>query len=304
MALVFPLSLKGQIQTLEKVKFLALGDSYTIGQNVEISSRWPVQLTDSLRAKGIACDGPRIVAMTGWRTDNLKAAIENANLPNTYNLVALLIGVNNYYQGRTVESYIPEFSNLLDVAIELAGGNKSHVFVVSIPDYGYTPFGMSNQLTITAGINAFNAANKSISDAKGVTYINITDISRQGLVQPDLVASDGLHPSGKMYTEWVKVMLDHLTIQEVVTATDIKESSSIKIYPNPAQDSMTIENLPESEKNFQIIFRNGISQTVLHTGIITQNRKTSINIKNLTPGTYFYELSGSAILKTGKLVKQ
>lgn len=305
MALASPISLFAQLQTSEKVKFLALGDSYTIGQNVPVAHRWPVQLIDSLRAKGISCFDAQIIATTGWRTDDLKRAIDNANLSNTYNLVSLLIGVNNYYQGRTVESYAPEFSALLDQAIALAGGNKNHVFVLSIPDYGYTPFGSSNQSTISAGINAFNAVNQQISQNKGVTYINITDISRRGLAEPDLVASDGLHPSGKMYTEWVQRILAQLTVQPTVTATEPTEQSNIKVYPNPSFTTMIIENLPGTEKNFKIIFRSGIGVTALQTGLISENRKASIEIKNLAPGTYFYELSGKArVLKTGKLIKQ
>lgn len=299
-----PPFLNAQIRTEEKVQFLALGDSYTIGQSVEISSRWPIQLVDSLRAKGIMSDDPRIIATTGWRTDNLKAAIQNANLPKTYNLVSLLIGVNNYYQGKTVESYIPEFSDLLDEAIRLAGGDKSHVFVVSIPDYGYTPFGMNNQSVITAGINAFNAANKSISESKGVAYINITDISRKGLAQPDLIASDGLHPSGKMYTEWVKLILDHLTVQEVVTSTNPQESSSIKIYPNPVGTSIQIDNLPDTEKSFKIILSDTTGKTVFEKEFVSSNGKTSLNIEHLTRGTYFYKLLGRvAVLNSGKLIK-
>lgn len=211
---MLPLFSKAQIHISDKVKFLALGDSYTIGESVDSNLRWPVQLVDSLRAKGLDCYEPKIIAMTGWRTDNLRAAIERAGLTKTYNLVSLLIGVNNYYQGRTIENYRSEFENLLTTAIDLAGGDKSRVFVVSIPDYGYTPFGKNSQTTITAGIDEFNAANKAITEKKGVAYINITDISRQDLSRPDLVALDGLHPSGKMYTEWVRAILNNLKVNE------------------------------------------------------------------------------------------
>ncbi len=192
----------------EKVKFLALGDSYTIGESVPAAERWPVQLINRLRTeKGFACDDPRIIATTGWRTDNLKNAITAANIqPNEYNLVSLLIGVNNQYQHKTVESYAPEFEELVKTAIALAGGKKSHVFVVSIPDYGYTPFGKNKQAEITAALDQFNAVNKSISERLGIKYFNITDISRRGLTEPDLVANDGLHPSGKMYAEWVDLI--------------------------------------------------------------------------------------------------
>lgn len=190
------------------IKFLALGDSYTIGESVAVNERWPVQLAHALRKKGIDCSDPEIIATTGWRTDDLKHAIEKARLKPEYTLVSLLIGVNNYYQGKSAESYAPEFEELLRTAIALARGDKSRVFVVSIPDYGYTPFGKEKQQTISAGIDAFNAVNKSIAQKLGVKYISITDISRNGLAEPDLVATDGLHPSGKMYSAWVERMRD------------------------------------------------------------------------------------------------
>lgn len=192
----------------ETIKFLALGDSYTIGESVAVNERWPVQLAHALRKKGIDCSDPEIIATTGWRTDDLKHAIEKARLKPEYTLVSLLIGVNNYYQGKSAESYAPEFEELLRTAIALARGDKSRVFVVSIPDYGYTPFGKEKQQTISAGIDAFNAVNKSIAQKLGVKYISITDISRKGLAEPDLVATDGLHPSGKMYSAWVERMRD------------------------------------------------------------------------------------------------
>lgn len=192
----------------ETIKFLALGDSYTIGESVAAHERWPVQLINALRKKGIVCSDPQIIATTGWRTDDLKHAIEKAKLKPEYTLVSLLIGVNNYYQGKSAESYAPEFEELLHTAIILAGGNKSRVFVVSIPDYGYTPFGKDKQQTISAGIDAFNTVNKSITQKLGVKYIYITDISRKGLTEPDLVTADGLHPSGKMYCTWVEQMGD------------------------------------------------------------------------------------------------
>ena len=192
----------------ETLKFLALGDSYTIGESVAAQERWPVRLADVLRKKGVPCSDPQIIATTGWRTDDLKHAIEKAKLKPEYTLVSLLIGVNNYYQGKSAESYAPEFEELLRTAIALAGGDKSRVFVVSIPDYGYTPFGKEKQQTISAGIDAFNAVNKSIAQKLGVRYIYITDISRKGLIEPNLVATDGLHPSGKMYSAWIERMTE------------------------------------------------------------------------------------------------
>lgn len=205
------LSIPGMAQqpnNVGKLKFLALGDSYTIGESVAVDERWPVQLAIALRKKNINCSDPTIIATTGWRTDDLKHAIDKARLKPEYTFVSLLIGVNNYYQGKSAESYAPEFEELLRTAIALAGGDKSRVFVVSIPDYGYTPFGKDKQTTISAGIDAFNAVNKSIAQKLGVKYIFITDISRKGLTEPDLVAADGLHPSGKMYGAWVERMCD------------------------------------------------------------------------------------------------
>lgn len=119
-------------------------------------------------------------------------------------MVSLLIGVNNQYQGKSVESYRPEFEELLLKAIELAGKNKDRVFVVSIPDYGYTPFGREKQPLISAAIDAYNAANREIAEKHGVRYFYITDLTRKGLDDPSLVAPDGLHPSGKMYALWAE----------------------------------------------------------------------------------------------------
>ncbi|MCS6973603.1 MAG: SGNH/GDSL hydrolase family protein [Cyclobacteriaceae bacterium] len=184
--------------------FLALGDSYTIGEAVADEERWPVQLAKLLQQKGFDVQPPEIIATTGWRTDQLKEAIMKGTQRNEYDMVSLLIGVNNQYQGRPVESYRPEFEELLRVAIQLAGGKKERVFVLSIPDYGFTPFGREKQQAISAGIDAYNAANKEISDNYGVQYFYITDLTRKGLEDSTLVAPDGLHPSGKMYALWAE----------------------------------------------------------------------------------------------------
>lgn len=213
-------SAMAQLIIEDNVRFLALGDSYTIGESVVASERWPAQLIDSLSARGLEYIDCNIIAVTGWRTDNLKDAIDHAKIKAEYSLVSLLIGVNNYYQGKSVESYKPEFEALLKMAIDIAGGKKSRVFVLSIPDYGYTPFGKSNQEKISKGIDAYNAANEAIAQKLDVKYINITDITRRGLAEPDLVAFDGLHPSGKMYSEWVKRIVDQAQLR-VSKETDI-----------------------------------------------------------------------------------
>jgi lysophospholipase L1-like esterase len=196
----------------DELRFLALGDSYTIGESVTADQRWPVLLVDSLHHHGINAQEPAIIATTGWRTDELKKAIDKAKFKGTFSLVSLLIGVNNFYQGKSVESYAPEFEELLKTAIKLADSKKDHVFVLSIPDYGYTPFGQDKRAQITPGVDAFNRVNREITEKLGVRYFDITEISRKGLAEPDLVASDGLHPSGKMYAEWVELILKDATL--------------------------------------------------------------------------------------------
>lgn len=211
-SLITSTAMMGHIYIKTPIKMLALGDSYTIGESVAETERWPVQLLAHFCSQGVACEAPTIIATTGWCTDNLKAAIEKANLKPEYNLVTLLIGVNNFYQGKSAESYQSEFEALLQTALVLAGGNKDQVIVLSIPDYGFTPFGKKDQPRITAGIDSFNRINKSVTTKMSITYVDITDISRNGLAEPDLVAEDGLHPSAKMYELWVERILDHMNL--------------------------------------------------------------------------------------------
>jgi len=194
----------------QSIRYLALGDSYTIGESVAEEHRWPVQLVTELKKLGYAVDEAKIIATTGWRTDDLKRAIAASEIKKHYNLVSLLIGVNNQYQGKSPQSYAPEFEELLKTAVAYAGGDKSKVFVVSIPDYGYTPFGKDRQPEISKGIDAFNAVNKTITEKLGIKYFDITGISRNGFSDPELVASDGLHPSAKMYAQWVDVIMKGL----------------------------------------------------------------------------------------------
>ena len=194
------------------LRYLALGDSYTIGQSVPEEERFPVQFADQLRAGGVEIEAPRIIAVTGWTTANLKNGIENAVLVPDYDLVSLLIGVNNQYQGKSIDEYEIEFDQLLDSAIHYAGGAPEKVFVLSIPDYAYTPFGQSrpDPAAISAELDAFNAINKSLTESRGILYFNITPISRLGLAQPELVASDNLHPSGEQYRRWVEVFYEEV----------------------------------------------------------------------------------------------
>lgn len=200
--LIVAIHLVACIQAQAPLRYLALGDSYTIGESVKEAERWPVQLVKRWRNAGRAVADPHIIATTGWRTDDLRSAIKAAKLSNDWDMVSLLIGVNNQYQGRSADQYALEFESLVKEAIRLAGGRPDRVFVVSIPDYGYTPFGQAKQKAITRALNQFNAINERITRAHKVTYVSITDISREGLEQPFLVAMDHLHPSGAMYTLW------------------------------------------------------------------------------------------------------
>lgn len=212
---------------------LALGDSYTIGQSVPAAERWPAQLRDSLLARGISWDTLEIIAVTGWRTDNLANAMNARNLDSTYNLVSLLIGVNDQFQGGDTASYAPAFESLLRSAIGLAQGDTHQVMVLSIPDYAYTPFGQgSNPAAISKGIDDFNAVNKRISAQYGVAYYNITPISREGVARPALVANDGLHPSGLQYSEWVSLILDSLQLPVPASLSD-QTVPDWHIFPNP-----------------------------------------------------------------------
>lgn len=196
--------------TKKSIQYLALGDSYTIGEGVCWNCNFPTQLKDSLlQTELFSSVNVKIVAQTGWTTTNLKNAIANENLMANYDLVTLLIGVNNQYQNKPFSLYEIEFPELLQTAITLASGNKNRVIVVSIPDYAYTPFGQSssNPSTITNQLDNYNAFAKSHAESIGITFINITDITREGLNNPNLVASDNLHPSQLAYRKFVERML-------------------------------------------------------------------------------------------------
>ncbi|MEL6251981.1 MAG: SGNH/GDSL hydrolase family protein [Bacteroidota bacterium] len=196
----------------EALTFLALGDSYTIGESVGINLRWPVQLKDSLIAQGLDMESPRIIARTGWTTDELIQAISNTgNLDPTYDLVSLLIGVNNQYRKYNFVEYEREFPVLLRQALNYAGGDTNRVIVLSIPDYGVTPFGsFGDPEEIARELDEYNAFAKEEAEKKGIDFYDITPISREAEDDRSLVASDGLHPSGKMYTRWVELIREEV----------------------------------------------------------------------------------------------
>lgn len=192
----------------DELRYLALGDSYTIGESVGRDERWPVRLVELLRAEGVEIDEPAIIARTGWTTDELDAAIDAADPRGPYDLVSLLIGVNNQYRGRSVEEYRAEFRALLARAIGFAGGEAGRVVVLSIPDWGVTPFAAErDRAKIAAEIDLFNAVNREETERAGARYVDITPHSRQVAGDPAMTAPDGLHPSGEMYEFWARSAL-------------------------------------------------------------------------------------------------
>lgn len=188
-------------------RYLALGDSYTIGESVEEGERFPNQLAALLANEGITVE-VKTIARTGWTTDELWQGIQAETLSPPYDMVSLLIGVNNQYRGRSIEEYREGFVFLLNKAIEYAGGNIRHIIVFSIPDWGVTPFAYGRDTTkIAAEIDAFNQVNLEESQKAGVHYVDVTPISRLALNDKGLIASDGLHPSGSMYAQWAQLAL-------------------------------------------------------------------------------------------------
>lgn len=195
-----------QINNTEPITYLALGDSYTIGESVCDSCRFPEQLKDAMETALKKAVELQIIATTGWTTTQLKKAITTQNPQTDNSLVTLLIGVNNQYQNLPFETYENEFPELLNTAIIKANGDKNRVIVISIPDYAFTPYGNGNT-DITEALEAYNAFAENYCLANNISFISITDITQNGLKNPDLVAKDGLHPSTEAYTQFVKRLL-------------------------------------------------------------------------------------------------
>lgn len=197
----------------DTLNYLALGDSYTIGESVIKEESFPYQLAALLRQGTHYVNEPKVIATTGWTTGELISAINASDTKGKqYGIVTLLIGVNNQYRGYSKEVYRTEFVQLLNTAIQYAGGNKQHVFVVSIPDWGVTPFANGRDRTqIATEIDQFNAINKQETLKLGVSYVDITPASKRAATDASLTAADGLHPSAKMYSLWVAELLPVVT---------------------------------------------------------------------------------------------
>ena len=192
--------------------YLALGDSYTIGESVPAEACWPAQLIQQLRRRGVVIDDPRIIAVTGWTTDELSAGMDRARLALSYDLVTLQIGVNNQYRGRSAGEYRGQFSALLRRAIRLAGNHPGRVVVVSIPDWGVTRFASESgrdPAQIAHELDVFNAIARDEASRAGAHFVDITGISRR---HPQLVADDGLHPSAEQYTLWTEAIVPAVSV--------------------------------------------------------------------------------------------
>ncbi len=189
----------------KKYAYLALGDSYTIGEQVRLVESFPYQTVQVLRKEGFEFYAPEIIAVTGWTTGELIAAINNVRLLSSYNFVSLLIGVNNQYRGRSIEEFENEFESLLQKAVHLVNGNEQNVFVLSIPDWGVTPFAEGRDKTaIATQIDEFNIICEKLSRKYQVTFLDITQEQREYGSNEEYLVTDQLHPSGKEYAKWTE----------------------------------------------------------------------------------------------------
>jgi lysophospholipase L1-like esterase len=184
--------------------FIALGDSYTIGEGVNQNERWPNQFVDVAYENGVDFDQPIIIAETGWKTYDLLNAINQTNFTKKYDYISLLIGVNNQFNSRPIDEFEEDLNKLMD-EMKRIKKNDGSIIIISIPDWGYTPFGESSDMSdISEQINLFNSSLRKFATTNGLKYVDVTEISRRGINEPDLITNDNLHPSGIMYLEWAK----------------------------------------------------------------------------------------------------
>ena len=235
--------------------YLALCDSYTIGESVDSNERWPMQLAVQLNKMGLLVSTPTIIAKTGWRTDQLlKASKKIQN--EKFDLVSLLIGVNNEYQQEDPKTFENKFRACLKKAIAHSKKGKKGVFVISIPDYGYTPFGKPNMAKISKRLAMYNQTCQTVCETEGILFIDITPLSKEGLAQPDLVALDGLHPSGKQYELWVKLMKKkvYALLSEEPATTPLIEDEKMG---GPPKVALTVESEPNQIPDQMTTFPGG-----------------------------------------------
>ena len=294
----FSQSVAQEVIIKSPLRYLAFGDSYTIGQSVSTLQRWPNQLVDSLKKYGVEIDTFGVIAQTGWRTDNLLDAMNKANLSDDFNLVSLLIGVNDQYQGLSTQSYQINFTKVLIATLDRVKWDKSAIFVLSIPDYGYTPFGQGNQPAISNAIDNFNAVNRSIVKDYGITYFDITPVSRLGFVKPEYVATDGLHPSGVMYTQWVRAILNRVRSQLGTNTDKVRTQNGIFVHSIPNLNKIIVSPM-EMRSTFYLY--NGSGQLILNQNL-NAGQSSEITVNSMSSGLYLYSIKTNAgFLQTGKL---
>ena len=279
----------GQTITIDKeVTMLALGDSYTIGQSVAIAERWPHQFIDQLGLLGIEADYPDYIATTGWTTKRLIQGMKfMLDGDKNYNLVSILIGVNNQFQRIDISSYEPDLREIIDRALEIVSQDTSRLFILSIPDYAYTSYGRGNVNT-SKEIDDYNTIKKQVAAEYGIAYIDVTTISRLGLLRPSLVAGDGLHPSGTQYKEWVQEIIPRLDLDQILSGNNLlfESENHVKVYPNPTSSKIHIDsNLDLNRARLFNTLGSLVYDQVLET------KPAQLDLSHLDPGFYIIRLS-------------
>ncbi|MFO7669213.1 MAG: GDSL-type esterase/lipase family protein [Bacteroidales bacterium] len=270
-----------QIVINTEVTMLALGDSYTIGESVDISGRWPHQFMDELRKLGVSGMYPDYIATTGWTTQRLIQAVRyRVDEGKTYNLVSILIGVNDQYQGIPIASYEPDLRTLIDLALSVVHQDTSRVFMLSIPDYAYTPFGSGNA-SISKEIDDYNQIKRRVAAEYKIAFIDITPISREGLNNTSLVAADGLHPSEIQYRRWVETIMPSLRMDQTLSIDGLPgwTEADVRIYPNPAGSTLHFD---AAENISRISIYNATGSLV--SDLMTVTRPVKIDLSNVEPG--------------------
>lgn len=268
----------------QSVTMLALGDSYTIGASVSESERWPHQFIDELRALGISADYPDYIAATGWTSRRLLQAIRTSlDREKDYDLVSILIGVNNQYQRKDISTFEPDLIEIVNRALEVTDLDTSRIFIVSIPDYAYTPFGRGSA-SISKEIDAYNSINKKVASDYNIAFIDITPISRLGLGRPELVAGDGLHPSGQQYREWVEQIIPRLDLPLSLSASDLLRATDppLNVYPNPTDSDLMISSTQELDRIYLFNAYGAMLQDIQ-----VHDLPFEMKLSHLSPGSYF-----------------
>lgn len=272
-----------EISIDSSVSMLALGDSYTIGHSVSTGERWPHQFIDELRKLGLSAEYPDYIATTGWTTTRLIEAMKTTlNRDKEYNLVAILIGVNNQYQRMDISLYEPDLKEIIDRALEIVDQDTSRIFILSIPDYAYTPFGKGSA-SISKEIDDYNAIKKRVASQYHIAYVDITPISRQGLLRPELVAGDGLHPSGQQYKEWVEQLIPVVVSGLTLRASDSDTSpvGPLTVFPNPATFEIQVNSTQDIDR-----IRIFSSAGRLLKDLRVHSMPVIIDLSQLPPDTY------------------